>query len=63
MNTDNNEKSSNSLEGSPPAVNLEAELHELEDTYAQCLGDDMDAQTLTQLWVRIKAIKKQMAVK
>jgi hypothetical protein len=62
MNPSINEQSLNSPEKDIPVINLEAELHELEDTYAQCLGDDVDAKTLTQLWMRIKAIKKQMAL-
>ena len=61
MNTTVNEQSSDSLIGAIPAADLEIELQELEDTYAQCLGDDVDAKTLTQLWTRIKAIKKQIA--
>jgi hypothetical protein len=40
---------------------MEQELVNLEDTYAECLGDNVDAQTLTSLWLRIKAIKRELA--
>lgn len=39
---------------------LEIELQHLEDAYAECLGDAVDAKTLTSLWSRIKAIKKEI---
>lgn len=39
---------------------LESELQNLEDAYAECLGDNVDAKTLTFLWSRIKAIKREL---
>jgi hypothetical protein len=39
---------------------LEAELRELEDAYAECLGDNVDAKTLDMLWLRIKTIKNAL---
>ncbi|MCU7547491.1 hypothetical protein OCK74_00115 [Chitinophagaceae bacterium LB-8] len=43
-------------------IYLEAKLRELEDAYAECLGDNVDAHTLTMLWSRIKAIKMKLAL-
>ncbi len=41
---------------------LEEELRELEDTYADCLADDVDAKTLLTIWSRIKEIKSALAL-
>ena len=41
---------------------LEKELQDLEDAYAECLGDDVDEKTLANLWLRIKAIKRELAL-
>jgi hypothetical protein len=35
---------------------LEAELQELKDAYAECLGDYVEASILSTLWLRIKAL-------
>jgi hypothetical protein len=40
---------------------LKSELQELEDAYAECLGDEVDAKTLNMLWSRIKEIKRILA--
>jgi hypothetical protein len=39
---------------------LEKELQELEDSYAECLADDVDLGTLRMLWLRMKAIKREL---
>lgn len=62
MNTSINEQKPDSIPGITPSSSLEAELQELEDIYAECLGDDVDAKTLSQLWTKIKAIKVQIAL-
>lgn len=36
------------------------EIQELEDSYAQALGDEADANTLSNLWHRIKLLNREM---
>ncbi len=37
---------------------IEREINELEDAYAQCLRDSVDAETLNLLWKKIKNLRK-----
>jgi hypothetical protein len=62
MNTTIMEQSPDCLKAHQATSCLEKELQELEDTYAECLCDNVDAKTLTMLWLRIKAIKRQLAL-
>lgn len=36
------------------------EIQELEDSYAEALGDEADAHTLSNLWHRIKVLNREM---
>lgn len=40
---------------------LEREIQELEDAYAECLADEVDQETLLLIWLRIKALKRELA--
>lgn len=62
MNTTTHKNSQNCGISQYAPTNQEAELQELENTYAECLGDDVDAKTLTMLWLRIKALKREIAL-
>jgi hypothetical protein len=39
---------------------LEEEISELEDTYADCLKDEVESSILKGLWGRIKELKKEL---
>jgi hypothetical protein len=52
------------MEDSLPTTETEIllqKLQDLEDTYAQCLADEVDATTLNQIWLEIKLIKAALA--
>jgi hypothetical protein len=36
------------------------EIQELEDSYAEALADEADAQTLSALWNKIKVLNRQI---
>lgn len=40
----------------------EEELQDLEDTYAECLADNVEAKTLAKIYLRIKALKTEAAM-
>jgi hypothetical protein len=44
-----------------PTENLIREIQELEDAYAEALGDEADASTLSSLWQRIKMLNSEIA--
>lgn len=62
MNIPENKESPEWLIDQNSIAHLEAELQELEDAYAECLGDNVDARTLSTLWLRIKALKRKIAL-
>jgi hypothetical protein len=39
---------------------LDNELSELEDSYAECLADEVDPGTLLMLWLRIKSLRQDI---
>jgi hypothetical protein len=39
---------------------LQKELQELEDAYAECLADNVDLSTLRVLYLRIKALRREI---
>ena len=41
---------------------LEEQLHLLEDSYANCLMEDVDASTLSQLWNHIKELRRLLTM-
>ena len=43
-------------------MHLEDRLKEFEDLYAECLMDNADVNTLTEIWNQIKAIRMQLDV-
>jgi hypothetical protein len=61
MSTSENDMTSEMLLFQRSKEWMEEELQNLEDAYAECLGDNVDAQTLTNLWLRIKFIKRELA--
>jgi hypothetical protein len=61
MNTSKNEIATEMLLCQRSKEWMEEELHNLEDAYAECLADNVDAQTLSNLWLRIKAIKRELS--
>lgn len=46
-----------------PTETLIKELQELEDAYAECMSDEVDGATLRMLWLRIKALKRELAIR
>jgi hypothetical protein len=40
--------------------NIIEEIHEMEDAYAEALGDETDARTLSALWQEIKILKNEI---
>jgi hypothetical protein len=47
---------------SPVTGSCRQQVQELEDAYAQALADNMDAQGLSILWERIKALKRRISL-
>ena len=43
-------------------LSLEEQLHELEDRYADCLIDNADVNTLSQLWIYIQELRHQLTM-
>jgi len=39
---------------------MEAEICDLEDAYAEALKDSVDTSTLNSIWMRIKALRKEI---
>ena len=40
--------------------NLLKEVQELEDSYAEALADEVDAQSLSFIWYRIKILNREL---
>jgi len=39
---------------------METEICDLEDAYAEALKDSVDTSTLNSIWIRIKALRKEI---
>ena len=46
-----------------PTVELQSRVQELEQKYAEALGNESDIHTLSKIWQRIKEIKSELSTR